>query len=471
MSYGHRSARFLGAALLTGLVSLPSRCTDAADPCVPEFESQPIFAIAPNFGTNTLADFDGDGHLDLSIGFVFYLGDGAGDFGTAISLPPREPVGFDIKTGDFDGDGLLDAAIVQFVSDRLWMFYGTRDEARGSFFEAAREVSFAGIVTSIWHIDKADFDGDDRLDLVGVSIFEENHVLVRNLGARKFSVSALRSLNGGAHMLAAGDYDGDGHPDIAMGRGSETSLFFGQGDGTFGSEKRGQLVFGGQFGNGHRFRGVDLNGDGRSELIATADRRVLVYDGRDFAPSRGTPAEPAAALLTSGGARFIEAVDMNVDGVLDVVAVAEAGAASTWNMFLGKQTDDGSLAFSKGTSSSTALSGHGSVLAVGDVNEDGAPDIVVTTEDTNQARVILSLDVCGRPPVPRGDVNADDVLDISDPISVLRFLFLGARLECRAAGEVNGDGKIDLSDPVYLLARLFLGGPAEVGGDVSDCNA
>lgn len=71
------------------------------------------------------------------------------------------------------------------------------------------------------------------------------------------------------------------------------------------------------------------------------------------------------------------------------------------------------------------------------------------------------------PPVPsstyfvRGDVNADSNLDISDPIAILRDLFVGdaAPLVCRKAADVDDSGTLNLSDAIRLLDRLFRGAP------------
>ena len=56
--------------------------------------------------------------------------------------------------------------------------------------------------------------------------------------------------------------------------------------------------------------------------------------------------------------------------------------------------------------------------------------------------------------------NQDAKLDISDPVAVLRHLFLGASgNRCADAGDSNDDGKLDIADPSYTLRFLFLGGP------------
>jgi hypothetical protein len=77
-----------------------------------------------------------------------------------------------------------------------------------------------------------------------------------------------------------------------------------------------------------------------------------------------------------------------------------------------------------------------------------------------------------RPVFHRGDVNNDGKLDLSDPITLLGFLFQGgAAPACMEAANVNDDGKLDLSDPIGLLGFLFQGGkpPASPGPVGNPC--
>ena len=58
----------------------------------------------------------------------------------------------------------------------------------------------------------------------------------------------------------------------------------------------------------------------------------------------------------------------------------------------------------------------------------------------------------------RGDSNADGIMDISDVLYTLGFLFLGtAEPSCKDAADTNDDGQVNLSDAVFLLNYLFLG--------------
>ena len=80
-----------------------------------------------------------------------------------------------------------------------------------------------------------------------------------------------------------------------------------------------------------------------------------------------------------------------------------------------------------------------------------------------------------------GDFNADSRVNISDPIAVLEFLFIGGRrIPCPetdgafstaslAVADFNGDARLDISDGVSMLNWLFLGGPAHHLGVPSEC--
>jgi len=58
-----------------------------------------------------------------------------------------------------------------------------------------------------------------------------------------------------------------------------------------------------------------------------------------------------------------------------------------------------------------------------------------------------------------GDANGDLTFDISDPIKILSYLFLGDKIRCPLAGDVNSDGTVDISDGISMLSALFSGGP------------
>jgi hypothetical protein len=59
------------------------------------------------------------------------------------------------------------------------------------------------------------------------------------------------------------------------------------------------------------------------------------------------------------------------------------------------------------------------------------------------------------------DANGDFVVDISDVVFVLSYVFSGgAAPSPLAAGDLNCDSAVDIGDAVYLIAFIFSGGPA-----------
>ena len=59
----------------------------------------------------------------------------------------------------------------------------------------------------------------------------------------------------------------------------------------------------------------------------------------------------------------------------------------------------------------------------------------------------------------RGDSNDDGVLNVSDAVFTLSFLFIGdEQPECLAANDTNDDGEVNITDVIRTLNFLFLGG-------------
>ena len=98
---------------------------------------------------------------------------------------------------------------------------------------------------------------------------------------------------------------------------------------------------------------------------------------------------------------------------------------------------------------------------------------------------VYRISSAAEPNAVPGDCSGDARIDISDPVCLLGFLFLGnpGRLPCgdgtgvhpsnRTLLDWSGDGSIDLTDAVAHLAWLFTGGgphPLYAGGAPS-CKA
>lgn len=73
---------------------------------------------------------------------------------------------------------------------------------------------------------------------------------------------------------------------------------------------------------------------------------------------------------------------------------------------------------------------------------------------------VTLIDVPAGSTFQRGDADGSSVVDLSDAIRVLGYLFLGGEAPpCQDAADTDDTGILDVSDAVYLLLHLFAGGP------------
>jgi len=457
-------------AVATAIAAFAGAVASASGVCDPAFVPRSIFSVGANAGVSAILDIDGDGHLDLTTGTSIFLGDGRGGLaGEAIPLGTRGYFPFDVAFADFDLDRRLDAALCSKGEDSALVLFGQPDGGPGRpRFGGAVSVP---TVPGIWHLALGDFQEDGAVDFVAVSSGINEISLLTNLGGRRFRSETRGPIAGGGHPLAAGDFDGDRHLDVAVGIMHEIALLFGKGDGTFRQTVRGVILVSGSSLPVHRYRAADLDRDGKSDILAIGGNHAVVYLGREIDPLEGLPRSPSAVLPLAGAGRFIEAADMNGDGALDVVtqAASPQGPAAI-QVFRADPNAAGLIGFIPGSVIRTMLPGYPCVLAVGDMDEDGAPDIILTTEEQDgQGQILLNTAACFLRRAARGDANADGILDLADPIGVLGHVFSSGPLACPEAAEVNGDDRLDLADPVFLLNYLFASGSAPRGESPVTC--
>ena len=189
--------------------------------------------------TVAMGDVDGDGDLDLAWGDFsrnwLLLNDGFGMFTdvTSSRIPPG-PGAWDLELVDVDRDGDLDALLgypdSSGAQNRLWVNdgYGTfRDET------STHMPSVAG-----WVVVAGDVDGDGYPD-VAVGNRSQNWIL-RNNGQGRFTVdsSSLPVRSDETMSLAFGDVDEDGDLDLLVGNGvspnrQQNYLYANDGSGRF----------------------------------------------------------------------------------------------------------------------------------------------------------------------------------------------------------------------------------------------
>ncbi len=107
-----------------------------------------------------------------------------------------------------------------------------------------------------------------------------------------------------------------------------------------------------------------------------------------------------------------------------------------------------------------ALVFHSSVLAAGDLGLviEWARAVGPGGEPLRTAVSYVSSRPAAPTPFRRADANADGAVDLSDAITILRYLFVQSPLSCLSAGDADGNERLDIGDSIFLLYYLFAGG-------------
>ena len=310
--------RWLAALLLLGVAQaeeLPFAPT-SVDPV----------AIDPGF--TTAGDVDGDGDLDLVVSsengdyVAWYANDGAGGTWTrtVIADPGGEPL--DPQLGDVDGDGDLDVAAAAVGDGDVVWFENT--EGDGSLWTTHTVAPLGDVVS----VRLADIAGDGSLDIVALDEGAGGLVWYSNTagdGSAWTPATIDVDPDGG---LCVGDIDGDGDVDVAAGSADNDlfSWYANSGDGSGWIER---VVA--NPGAPRACVSVDLDRDGDLDLALTdtdgAFDSLVLFANTAGDGSSWTPQTVSAVLPD---ALFLQAVDLDFDGDVDLVSGSESGDEVAW---------------------------------------------------------------------------------------------------------------------------------------------
>jgi hypothetical protein len=269
----------------------------------------------------TIADFNGDGHLDITMvgnqyNEVLFGNGGNGDnvlnasdytLSTIGSTPDAATYvsAYGVDSGDLNGDGFTDFVRSAFNNGPTQIFYS--DGAAGTFSTQLIEDAYDERVMGV---DIGDIDGDGDLDFLLTRWGNEDDVIyyndgdTNNDGQLEFTTQVINPNDHNAEGELV-DIDSDGDLDILMAdyKNGDIDIFFNDGGRSFS-----QLTLNG-FSTSTSGLGVgDIDEDGDFDIVL------------------------AAVWGTSGTTVFVNNGDTNNDGVIDFTSEALAGTPASWDV-------------------------------------------------------------------------------------------------------------------------------------------
>jgi hypothetical protein len=246
-------------------------------------------------------------------------------------------------------------------------------------FAASTDVSVGNAPVAIT---AADFNGDGHPDLAVADNVNQTVTILFGNGTGGFTAGPVLTLTARPTQIITGDFNGDGHPDIAVASspgnsnaGTTVTVFINSGTGTFALGQATTIERGVGTTEPIAIAAGDFNADGHLDIVATeySDGLVAILNGT----GTGTFAAPITYNVGSDPTA-IAVGDFNNDGALDIAVTTGGQLTSADELYI--LDGSGAGTFSAGSTASISSAGSSSI-AVAYLSGDTHPDLVVGGSD------------------------------------------------------------------------------------------
>ncbi len=286
-----------------------------------------------------------------------------------------------------------------------------------------------------------DLDGDGKPDFVVTNNTSHTISVFRNTGvgdsisSNSFAAAVDFATGSGPWGVALGDLDGDGKLDIVVSNGTSGTISVFRNTSASGSITAGSFApkvdfaTGGGGGGGYGIAIADLDGDGKPDIVVTNRNSNTISVFRNTSSVGSIAFAPNVDFPTGDIPYGVAVGDLDGDGKPDIV-VANSGGDSL--SVLRNISSSGSIAlgsFAPGVS--LATSGTPIAVAIADLNGDGKPEIISANTSDSTLSIFQNKSSSGSITSASFDEGIDFKLN-SAPNSI-------------ALGDFNGDGQPDIA--------------------------
>lgn len=437
----------IGAAAALGVAGLAM-----GQSCEPGdlYAERDTFGSIPNGQKLAVGDVNNDGVVDLvstnaASSVYVLLATGPGTYAPAVPYFVNSDRLNGVALADFDGDGFLDIAVANPNNDRPRAAVQVLlNDGDGTF----------GVATSWRFSDRPEFvvatdiNGDGNADLV---VADQRRSGFQNLlgvrlgnGDGTFGTATLLNAADFPRRLIADDLDGDGDADVALAHSSGVDVFL-----NVAGELALPVTYAGFVDDTSDLTLGDADNDGDLDLLVLArpDGSTPPIIGFLANDGFGIFADPVFVDDRGFSYASLDAADINGDGNVDCVAIT-GGTTSLW---LG----DGLGGFTRAADLDGASNRFD--IALTDLDNDGDPDVATTGNSVAEVR----LNQCvAFPPVIRRDGQPQSVAVDAGASAELRVEVLFGTQPLAFQWRRNGVDLIDSGPISGATSDVLTIGPA-----------